>query len=282
MELFEYIDRQDTPYDVFYTSSVNSPKHWHYYCEILYIKSGRIKLICNDYSFTLEPGDICYIYPLQLHEITHADEDNGEPVDYAVIKFDIHTISIPEAYVQKMYDYFVTRGSDQDYCLIVKNAEDISGSVISAVSEYNSRDILHTFKMQSDIFGILIYIARMCDKVLPEKEHKQNEVSLSFYRILEYIDMHSSEKLEIADLAAKCHLSYSHFARLFKDNYGRSCKEYINYIRLHKADELLMHTDYDISYIAAQTGFFDSSHFIKAYKAWKGKTPKQQRFLYNR
>ena len=202
MELFEYIDRQDTPYDIFYTPSVNSPKHWHYYSEILYIKSGRIKLICNDYSFTLEKGDICYIYPLQLHEITRADNDTGEPVDYAVIKFDIHTISIPEAYVQKMYDFFVTRGSDQDYCLIVKNAEEISDSVISCVSEYNSRDLLHTFKMQSDIFGILIYIARMCDKVLPEKEHKQNEVSLSFYRILEYIDMHSSEKLEIADLAA--------------------------------------------------------------------------------
>lgn len=282
MELFEYIDRQDTPYDVFYTSSVKSPKHWHYYSEILYIKSGRIKLICNDYSFILEPGDICYIYPLQLHEITRADNDTGEDVDYAVIKFDIHTIGIPEAYVQKMYDYFVSRESDQDYCLIVKNATDISDSVISAVSEYNSRDILHTFKLQSDIIGILIYIARMCGKTISEKGNKQSEVSLSFYRILEYIDMHSSEKLEIADLAEKCHLSYSHFARLFRDNYGRSCKEYINYIRLHKADELLMHTNYDISYIASQTGFFDSSHFIKAYKEWKGKTPKQQRFLYNR
>ncbi len=122
----------------------------------------------------------------------------------------------------------------------------------------------------------------MCDKKILEKNDKQSDISLSFYHILEYIDIHSAEKLEVSDLASRCHLSYSHFARLFRDNYGRSCKEYINYIRLNKADELLMHTNYDISYIASRTGFFDSSHFIKAYKEWKGITPKQQRFLYTK
>lgn len=281
MELFEYIDRQDTPYDIFYSSSVNSPKHWHYYSEILYIRKGKIRLICNDYSFVLEPGDICYIYPLQLHEVAPVP-GSKEKADYAVIKFDIHTINIPDAYVQKMYDFFVTRSSEQDYCLIVKNALDISSEVISAVNEYQSRELLHIFKMQSDIYSILIYIARMCNKKLPEASDKQSDMSLSFHHILEYIDTHSAERLEASDLAKRCHLSYSHFARLFKENYGRSCKEYINYIRLNKADELLMHTNYDISYIASQTGFYDSSHFIKAYKEWKGITPKQQRFLYSR
>ncbi len=281
MNLFEYIDRQDTPYDVFYTNSVNSPKHWHYYSEILYIISGSIKVICNDYSFILEAGDICYIYPLQLHEVAPVS-GSKEEVKYAVIKFDIHTINIPDAYVQKMYDYFVTRTSEQDYCLIVKNAQEISSEVISAVSEYKSSELLHIFKMQSNIFSILIYIARMCGKQTDYIKDKQSDISLSFYHILEYIDMHSSEHLEVADLARRCHLSYSHFARLFRENYGRSCKEYIYYIRLNKADELLMHTNYDISYIATQTGFFDSSHFIRAYKGWKGITPKQQRFLYTK
>lgn len=72
-------------------------------------------------------------------------------------------------------------------------------------------------------------------------------------------------------------MSYSHFARLFRENYGRSCKEYITYIRLNKAQELLIHSDYSIAYIAQESGFFDSSHFIHAYKKWKGITPKQER-----
>lgn len=35
MELFEYIDLMQQSYDIFYTDSVNSPLHWHYYSEIL-------------------------------------------------------------------------------------------------------------------------------------------------------------------------------------------------------------------------------------------------------
>ena len=85
------------------------------------------------------------------------------------------------------------------------------------------------------------------------------------------------EPLEVQQLAEMCHMSYSNFARLFRENYGRSCKEYIKYIRLNKAQDLLLNSDYDLDYIAQETGFFDCSHFIRTYKKWRGITPKQER-----
>ena len=74
-----------------------------------------------------------------------------------------------------------------------------------------------------------------------------------------------------------CHMSYSYFAKRFRETYGRSCKEYISYVRVSKAQEYLLHTDYDLNYIAMECGFFDCSHFIRTYKKWKGITPKQAR-----
>lgn len=74
-----------------------------------------------------------------------------------------------------------------------------------------------------------------------------------------------------------CHLNYSHFAKLFRENYGRSCKEYIEYIRMNKAQDLLLNSYFDINYIAQETGFYDCSHFIRQYKKWRGITPKQER-----
>ena len=91
--------------------------------------------------------------------------------------------------------------------------------------------------------------------------------------------MHSSDPLEIQKLAEMCNMSYSNFAWLFRENYGRSCKEYIQYIRLNKAQELLLNSDYDLAYIAQETGFFDCSYFIRTYKRWRGITPKQDRML---
>ena len=135
------------------------------------------------------------------------------------------------------------------------------------------------FHAYSFLLEKLIYDA--FNRLKPNTKKRQAcqgaEHTMSFYHILEYIDSHSSEPLEVQELARLCHMSYSHFAKLFRENYGRSCKEYIKYIRLNKAQDLLVNSDLDIDYIAQETGFYDSSHFIRQYKSWRGITPKQER-----
>lgn len=275
MKLFEYIDTMNQPYDIFCTDSVHSPLHWHYYSEILYIYSGSIQIECNNKSMILEKGDLCYFYPLQLHSVKPAPTCN-ETVNYAVIKFNMQTLSIPKAYLQTMYDSFVHRNSDEDFCLLVHQNEKIPLIVNNILEEYQSKKSMHMLAVRSGIYILLIEIARNIDKK-HNNYPKKAEQSLSFYHILEYIDAHSAEPLEVQVLADMCHLSYSHFAKLFRENYGRSCKEYIEYIRMNKAQDLLLNSNFDINYIAQETGFYDCSHFIRQYKKWRGITPKQER-----
>ena len=97
----------------------------------------------------------------------------------------------------------------------------------------------------------------------------------SIHSITEYIDAHAGEPIKVEDLADMCNMSYSYFAKNFKQYYGRSCKEYIEFIRVSKAEDMLLFTDFDLSYISQETGFSDSSHLIKIFKKWKGVTPKQ-------
>ncbi|MGN0437624.1 MAG: AraC family transcriptional regulator [Lachnospiraceae bacterium] len=280
MQLFEYIDILNQPYDIFYTDSVDSPLHWHYYSEILYMKKGVVTIICNNKEMLLEEGDLCYIYPLQLHEITKADE--GE-VEYAVIKFDVHTINIPQAYLARFYDYFIRRTQERDFCLIVKNNQidkkQLDVQLNHIVNEYQQKNEFYALQIQADIYTLLIEIARKTENDCKAASQKRTDMDFTFDHILEYIDTHSGEQLEIQELAAMCHMSYSHFAKLFRERYGRSCKEYITYIRLNKVQNFLLHTDYDLNYIALETGFFDCSHLIRTYKKWRGITPKQERLL---
>ncbi|MGN0339267.1 MAG: AraC family transcriptional regulator [Lachnospira sp.] len=278
MQLFEYIDMLSQPYDIFYSKSTYSQLHWHYYSEIIYMEKGSVKVVCNDSSTILKEGDLCYFYPLQLHEITKA-EDND--VVYAVIKFDIHSINIPPSYISKIYDYFVRRTREDDFCLLLKNDNAnnllLKTRIDNIVNEYLNKDEFYMLSIQSEIHDLLITIARNVNKNISIFQKKGNDNSFSFFHILEYIDTHSGEQLEIKELARMCNMSYSNFARMFRQNYGRSCKEYINYIRLNKAHDLLVNTDYDLNYIATETGFFDCSHFIRTYKKWRGITPKQAR-----
>lgn len=278
MQLFEYIDILNQPYDIFYTDSVASPLHWHYYSEILYMTKGAICVICNNQKIILQEGDLCYIYPLQLHEVTKVQEEQAE---YAVLKFDIHTINIAQSCLSRFYDYFVRRTREQDFCIVIRRAqldkERMDVLVCETVREYTNKNHFYAMQIQANIHTILITIARRLEKDVDAPRDKHSDTDFSFFHILEYIDTHSGEPLEIQQLADMCHMSYSHFAKLFRENYGRSCKEYITYIRLNKAQDLLLHTEYDLNYIAAETGFFDCSHFIRTYKKWRGITPKQER-----
>ncbi|MGN0630915.1 MAG: AraC family transcriptional regulator [Ruminococcus sp.] len=278
MQLFEYIDMPNQPYDIFYTDSVDSQLHWHYYSEVLYITKGSVTVTCNNKTAVLKEGDLCYIYPLQLHAVSKAVDN---PAEYAVLKFDVHTINIPQAYLSKFYDIFIRRSREEDFCIILKNTcidkTKMNSLIQHIINEFQEENEFYALQIQADIYTLLIEIARKIKKENQPADKKRTDTDFSFYHILEYIDSHSGEQLEIQKLADMCHMSYSHFAKLFRENYGRSCKEYITYIRLNKAQDLLLHTDYDLNYIALETGFFDCSHFIRSYKKWRGITPKQER-----
>lgn len=239
---------------------------------------GSVMIICNNKKSVLKEGDLCYIYPLQLHEFLEAGDAE---VQYAVLKFDIHTINIPQAYISKFYDIFIRRTQENDFCMIIAgkqlNRADIDFLISRTIREYTEKNDFYALQVQADIYTLLIEFARKTEKEIIDLKEGRTDTDFSFYHILEYIDTHSGEPLEIHELAEMCHMSYSHFAKLFRENYGRSCKEYITYIRLNKAQDLLFHTDYDLNYIAQETGFFDCSHFIRTYKKWKGITPKQER-----
>ena len=55
-----------------------------------------------------------------------------------------------------------------------------------------------------------------------------------FEHIAEYIKSHYNEPLRIHDLAERCGMSYSYFAKLFRRNYHQSCKEYIEFVRINR------------------------------------------------
>jgi len=278
MQLYEVSDTLNQPYEVHLSEVINFPLHWHYYSEILYIKKGSIRIHCNEKSHVLQEGDLCYFYPLQLHEISNTEDSS---VKYTMVKFDFHTLSLPPTHQTKLYDYFIHRTHSDDFCILI-GKEDLDGTRMDTymdhiLATYKQKDEFYSLQMQADLYNILIEIAKKSKKEIGTAARRKGDTDFTFHHILEYIDNHSGESLEIQDLAAMCHMSYSHFAKLFRENYGRSCKDYITYIRLVKAQDLLLHTDYDINYIALETGFFDCSHFIRTYKKWKGITPKQER-----
>lgn len=93
----------------------------------------------------------------------------------------------------------------------------------------------------------------------------------------EYIKKHYNEPLSRKELAEKYFVHPNYFSYIFKEYTSVSLREYISFVRMEKAKELLLYTNYSISDIAIQTGYSSMTYFIKQFKKELDITPKQYR-----
>ncbi len=92
-------------------------------------------------------------------------------------------------------------------------------------------------------------------------------------RVLAYMRRNCTQRITLEDAADKAHLSPSYFSRLFRARTGRTFTDYLTRLRIDHAKRLLGQTELDMAQIAAQSGFYDQSHFTRAFKGVTGLTP---------
>lgn len=240
---------------------------------------GQAEMHCNDFSCTLHKGEMMIFHPSAVHAIYPVDDKMPR---YAVLKFDINRFTHTPAYAPKLRSIFqYAEKSDMKIRFESEELEKaecgrIWAACLSEITDYKyGRDLV----LQANIYELLMKIIRLWldDGMVIDGQFISQTEDYTIENITEYIDFSLSENLRVVDIAEQCGLSYSCFAKKFRERYGISCKQYIEKMRVYKAEEFLMFTDFDLNYISQETGFSDCSHFIKNFKRYKGVTPKQFR-----
>jgi AraC-like DNA-binding protein len=96
-------------------------------------------------------------------------------------------------------------------------------------------------------------------------------------RVVEYVDIHLSNKITLLDLAAVAGLSRMHFASQFRMATGLRPHEFLLRRRVRHAEELLRNSRMAIVEIALTVGFQTQAHFTTVFKRFVGCTPHQWR-----
>ena len=128
----------------------------------------------------------------------------------------------------------------------------------------------HASDYSTELRLMTIYRRAASDESIPDWYGKVKKA-------VAYIDAHFAEDISVVDIARESGFSESQFRRVFERVIAKSPVDYITTIRLNAARKLLTTTEKSVADIAVEVGFFDQSHFIKAFKRERGTTPGRYR-----
>ena len=255
--------------------SDNYDMHWHNTLEIIVPIENHYDITINHDSFCVQPDEILMIPPKSLHSI-HAPE-NGARFIYL---FDI-------AFLSKLNGYRSIMSLLNHPVYITK---EISGALYTEVytlliemkNDYFTNEDYCDFLIYSNLLKLFSTLGRHHMEQLDISEKtftgKKQEYVNKFLNIVEYIDLHYSEDLNLENIAASSGFSKFHFSRLFKQYTGFTFCDYLNYRRISQAEELLVSQDCPVTEVAIQSGFSSISTFNRLFKQLKGCSPTEYRF----
>lgn len=89
-----------------------------------------------------------------------------------------------------------------------------------------------------------------------------------------FIDTHFHEAINLDSVSEEATFSKFHFIRLFKKTYGKTPNQYLQYVRIDKARELLKSGN-SVSDVCHSVGFDSLSTFAGLFKRMTGMAPSE-------
>lgn len=248
--------------------------HFHNYLEIGYCYEGTGTLVIGKEQFRYGKG--CFsVIPQNCLHTTNSDPDTISSWEYLFIDTDTLLTRICQSSIRRS-SQISARINAKAYLKEERESPKTGQTIRGIFNLMRRKEEFYLEEAEAGLVVLLMNLARtnsanrLSDR-LPAKE------TIPIAQSLDYISMHYMEPLRIEDLASNCHLSESHFRKIFSAYMGMGPMEYMNMVRVRAACDLLKRTDDFVSDIANKCGFSTNSTFIRNFKKITGVSPNEWR-----
>lgn len=123
------------------------------------------------------------------------------------------------------------------------------------------------------------YLRKIFETVMELRETvSQKKYSSLLKEARSYIEQHfDNENISLNTVAASVNLSPNHFSTIFSQETGQTFIEYLTYVRMEKAKELLRSTSMKTAEIGYAVGYKDAHYFSYLFKKTQECTPREFR-----
>ena len=257
---------KDDPFSTYHIENVGRsfqiPVHWHDEFEIIYVRSGFLTVSISGESYIGKTGDAFVVSPGNLHLM---GSDTGI-VDYYTFLFPLKYISFR---TDDMLDEKLLEPLNSGHLMIGPRVKDTAKELCEQLIEiYMAKTDESESKITTQIrtkIILLQFILEMWKKgfVIENDTSGRNTVEKE---MVSYIQQNFTGKISLREFGEQFHLSEKYISRYFKEHFHITLSQYVTYLRLEHAKQLLQDTDIPVTDVAMQSGYQNVSYFIRSFQ----------------
>ena len=268
---------KDDPFSTYHIEnagrSFQIPVHWHDEFEIIYVRSGFLTVSISGESYIGKTGEAFVVSPGNLHLMG----SQSGTVDYYTFLFPLKYISFC---TDDMLDEKLLEPLNSGHLMICPRVNDTAKELCEQLIKiYEAKNDESESKITTQVrtkIILLQFILEMWKKgfVIENDTSGRNIVEKE---MVSYIQQNFTGKISLKEFGEQFHLSEKYISRYFKEHFHITLSQYITYLRLENAKQLLQDTDLSVTETAMQSGYQNVSYFIRSFKKTYGISPLKYR-----
>lgn len=238
--------------------------HYHDEIELLACQSGAVRAVIDNVSHLVRENEVLFINSRVPHE-TFCEIEGSKSM---YIQFRADTFLQSTQTLSKYLSY-LRRNTTRSAQIITDPI--ILNSMCAILSEHEQKQSGYANLIYANVHTICGMLTR--EKIFTSESQTDMQSLHKLLPSLAYIDENYSSELSLDDVSAVSGLNKYYFCRLFKKACGIGFSEYLNLVRVSKAEKMLRKTNKTVLEIAFDTGFSSVSYFNTIFRKYKGCTP---------
>ncbi len=246
--------------------------HWHIDVEMVFVCKGSIRIGVNRESRILHQGEMAVFGSTDIHYYDSKDLNST----VIILIFRPELVGSPGGWPEN--HRFEPAFMDLKR-LDLPIRRSITGIFYSIANETNHHPPYYQLYVSGKIMELCALLQRSfptCNHDSRKKTGKMPDVQKIHYAI-QFLQDNYMNEISLEDISARSNLSPYYFSRLFARFTGMNFKEYLNRIRIEKAENLIKANRKSIIDISFECGFNSVRTFNRTYKAIKGIPPTKAR-----
>ena len=249
--------------------------HFHNYLEIGFCYEGQGRMLLGEEEVRFSGREFSVIPPNYPHT---TDSDLGTISRWEYLFIDVEGFLRSFLDTPVKADKVIQRIYSKALFLEENQSPSISAKILKIMNIMRDGEEFYLEEAKGILASLLVEIARLNRRSEEERvEEEKGKLTNMITRVQDFVSYHYMEDIKVEDLAKSCHISETHFRRVFTSYMKMSPLEYINTVRINTACELLETTDAPVADIAHKCGFTTNSTFNRNFKQLMGVTPLEWR-----